>query len=187
MSFGGSYEEYHFGVYKVLQHGFKLSFKRCDPATTWHFRYDIGVFSCLFLPLANIWICLAQTVWSVEQMERWHDAQSGHWWSPGPHTVCIHSVGLWGLAPVSAVRLSTVPWGLTWEHQETKEPIPLDAEQSGSFPKPDFQSWNAISTALMGVLPDKSWVTSYFTAGMQAVRLQKFFFLFAVNSVLYQD
>lgn len=186
-SFGGSYQEYHFGVCKVLQHGFKLSFKRGDPATAWHFRYDNGVFLLfVFCHFQHLNLSCSNSLKHGANGERtWLTERSlvGPRASHGLHLLCRTL----GLPPVSAVRLSTVPWGLTWEHQETKDPIPLDTEQSGFFPKPDFQSWNAISTALMGVLPDKSSVTSYFTAGMQTVHLQKFFFLFAVNSVLYQD
>lgn len=161
-------------------------FKRGDPVTTWHL-YDIGVFCCLFLPLANIWIGLAQTVWSVEQMERWHDSieRVDFKGAPGPHMVCIHSVGLWGFAQPVLSPLSTVPWGLAIQNIR-KQRSPFHWTQSRVVFQPGFPwSWNADFTALMWVFLDKSQVTSYFTAGMQAVRLQKFFFCLQWP-VLYQ-
>lgn len=136
-SFGGSYQEYHFGVCKVLQHGFKLSFKRSDPVTSWHFTYDIGFLWCLFFATCrHLNLSCSNSLKLGASGERtWLTV---HWWSPVPHMLCILSVGLWGLPPVSAVHLSTVPWGLTWEHQETKDPILLDTEQGGFFSQTRF-------------------------------------------------
>lgn len=74
-----------FGVSQMLQHGFKFSLKRDDLVIIWYFSDHIWFF--IFCHLQKICTCLAQAVWSLEQMERKHDFQWNHWWSPGPHTV----------------------------------------------------------------------------------------------------
>lgn len=89
----------------------RISFQSLQSASTWiqvflkegwscdHVTFQRSHLIFYFLPLAQIWICLAGTVWSLEQMERKHDSQWIHWWSPVRHVASVYSLELLGLPP----------------------------------------------------------------------------------------